>query len=56
MMEPNDFQKALSDEACFLRYTANRRAVITAGKCARAEQARLEQQLRLQDGRTPRPD
>jgi hypothetical protein len=32
-------------------YTPNRRAVITAGKCARAEQERLEREYRLRDGR-----
>jgi hypothetical protein len=36
-------------------YTAHRRLVILAGKGAQAEQRRLEKQLRLQDGRTPRP-
>ena len=39
-----------------IEYTANRRAVITAGKCARAEQHQLEQQYQLANGRTPRPD
>ena len=32
-------------------YTPNRRAVIVAGKCARAEQERLEREYRLRDGR-----
>ena len=39
-----------------IEYVPNRRVVITAGKCARAEQERLEKELGLQDGRTPRPD
>jgi hypothetical protein len=38
-----------------IAYTAHRELVILAGNCARLEQRRLEQQLRLQDGRTPRP-
>jgi hypothetical protein len=36
--------------------TANRRAVSTAGRLARAEQQRLEQQYQLANGRTPGPD
>jgi hypothetical protein len=39
-----------------IEHVPNRRVVITAGKCARAEQERLEKELGLQDGRTPRPD
>jgi hypothetical protein len=42
------------DEPTFT--TPNQQRIIRAGECARAEQQRLEQQLRLQDGRTPRPD
>jgi hypothetical protein len=38
-----------------IAYTAHRQLVILAGKCAQAEQRRLEKQLGLQDGRTPRP-
>jgi hypothetical protein len=42
-----------SDEA--IVYTSHHRELIVlAGKCAQAEQRRLEQQLGLQDGRTPR--
>jgi hypothetical protein len=44
----------LDDET--IEYVPNRRVVITAGKCARAEQQRLEKELGLQDGRTPGPD
>jgi hypothetical protein len=44
----------LDDET--IEYVPNRHAVITAGKCARIEQARLEKELGLQDGRTPKPD
>jgi hypothetical protein len=36
--------------------TPNRRAVITAGNCARIEQRRLEKETGLQDGRTPKRD
>ena len=36
--------------------TPHRHLVAAAGRLARAAQQRLEQQLRLQDGRTPRPD
>jgi hypothetical protein len=43
----------LDDEP--IEYVPNRRAIITAGKCARTEQQRLEKELGLQDGRTPRP-
>ena len=39
-----------------IEYVPNRRVVITAGKCARAEQERLEQLYQLQGGRTPGPD
>ena len=35
--------------------TPNRQLIIEAGRLARAEQARLEQEYRLQDGRTRRP-
>jgi len=42
-----------SDEV--IAYTAHRHLVILAGKCARLEQARLEQLLRLENGRTPIP-
>ena len=38
-----------------IEYTANRQRIIVAGKCARAEQERLEKELGLQNGRTPRP-
>jgi hypothetical protein len=38
-----------------IEYTANRRRIVEAGKLARGEQARLEKQLGLQNGRTPRP-
>jgi hypothetical protein len=36
-------------------FTPNQQRIIRAGECARLEQRRLEQQLGLQDGRTPRP-
>jgi hypothetical protein len=39
-----------------IEYVPNRRAVITAGNCARIEQRRLEKETGLQDGRTPKPD
>ena len=42
------------DEA--ITYTAHRQRIIQAGNCARLEQTRLEQQLKLENGRTPRPD
>ena len=35
-------------------FTPNRQRIIVAGKCARAEQVRLERVLGLQDGRTPK--
>ena len=35
-------------------FTPNQKRIIAAGKCARAEQERLERQLR--DSRTPGPD
>jgi hypothetical protein len=35
--------------------TPHRHLVILAGKCAQAEQQRLEKELGLQDGRTARP-
>jgi hypothetical protein len=38
-----------------LYFTPNQQRIITAGECARTEQARLEKQLGLLDGRTPRP-
>jgi hypothetical protein len=38
-----------------IAYTAHRQLVILAGKCARAEQQRLERLLGLENGRTPRP-
>ena len=44
----------LDDET--IEYVPNRRVVITAGKLARGEQARLEKLLGLQDGRTPKRD
>jgi hypothetical protein len=43
-----------SDEIdCFP--TPNRQLIAAAGRLARAEQERLEKELGLQDGRTPRP-
>ena len=41
-----------SDEPIY--FTPHRQRIIRAGECARAEQALLEKQLGLQDGRTPR--
>ena len=38
-----------------IHFTPNQQRIITAGECAQAEQRRLEKQLCLQDGRTPRP-
>ena len=35
--------------------TPNRRQIVAAGRLARAEQERLEKELGLRDGRTPRP-
>jgi hypothetical protein len=36
-------------------FTPNEQRIIRAGECAQAEQRRLEKQLGLLDGRTPRP-
>jgi hypothetical protein len=53
-METGPINPTSDDEVIFS--TPNRQRIIVAGKCARAEQARLEKVLGLQDGRTPRPD
>jgi hypothetical protein len=37
-------------------FTPHRQRIIRAGECARLEQQRLEKQLGLENGRTPRPD
>jgi hypothetical protein len=37
-----------------IAYTAHRRLIAEAGRLARAEQQRLEKELGLLDGRTPR--
>jgi hypothetical protein len=43
-----------SDEPIY--FTPHRQRIIRAGECARLEQQRLEKQLGLENGRTPRPD
>jgi hypothetical protein len=43
----------LDDEP--LEYVPHRQQIAAAGRLARAEQAQLEKQLGLQDGRMPRP-
>jgi hypothetical protein len=52
-METGPINPEPDDEV--IAHTAHRQLVILAGKCAAAEQRRLEKQLGLQDGRTPRP-
>ena len=42
----------LDDET--IEYVPYRQQIAAAGRLAKAEQARLEKQLGLQDGRTPR--
>jgi hypothetical protein len=43
----------LDDET--IEYVPHRQQIAAAGRLAKAEQALLEKQLGLQDGRTPRP-
>ena len=42
-----------SDDEAIVYTSHHRELIIQAGKCARAEQERLERQLRLRNGRTP---
>jgi hypothetical protein len=51
-MTDTAYSPALDDEPIY--FTAHQQRIILAGKCARAEQERLERQLR--DSRTPGPD
>jgi hypothetical protein len=44
----------LDDEP--IEYTPHRQQIAAAGKLARAEQARLEKETGLENGRTPKPD
>ena len=39
-----------------IEYVPHRQQIAAAGKLARVEQARLERELGLENGRTPRPD
>jgi hypothetical protein len=52
-METGPIKPEPDDEV--IAYTAHRQLVILAGNCARLEQQRLEHQLKLENGRTPRP-
>ena len=44
-----------SDDETIVYTSHHRELIIRAGECAQAEQRRLEKQLGLRDGRTPRP-